>query len=191
MNRLISLHNNAFAQIERLEWIVMPTLARLVFAAVLLIYFWNSALTKIGDGVFGFFRLSSSAYAQMFPKQFEFVGYDPSALGFGYRLIAVFGTWAEFVLPLLILIGLFTRLASIGMIGFVTVQSLTDIYGHDVDAETGGHWFDRMSDGQIADQRALWVFLLLYLVFRGAGPVSVDRLVLEGDRPAKSQTVSG
>ena len=57
-----------------------------------------------------------------------------------------------------------------------------DIYGHGADAETIGTWFDRASDAHIMDQRAFWVFLLLFLVFRGAGPVSIDRMVLE--RPA-------
>jgi putative oxidoreductase len=33
---------------------VLPTLARLTFAGVLLIYFWNSGMTKLGDGMFGF-----------------------------------------------------------------------------------------------------------------------------------------
>ena len=33
---------------------VLPTLSRLVFAGVLLFYFWSSALTKLGPGLFGF-----------------------------------------------------------------------------------------------------------------------------------------
>ncbi|WP_425052588.1 DoxX family protein [Psychromarinibacter sp. S121] len=190
MNRIIALHNAAFARIEAAAPVILPTLARFTFAAVLLGYYWNSAMTKLGDGLFGFVNLSSGAYVQMFPKQMEAVGYDPSMLGFGYKLVALAGTWAEFVLPLLLVIGLFTRLASLGMIGFVAVQSLTDIYGHNADAETVGHWFDSVSDAHILDQRAFWVFILIYLVFRGAGPVSVDRLVL--DRPAPApQAVSG
>ena len=176
------MHNGLFRRIEAMAPAVLPTLARLVFVGVLLIYFWNSARTKLGDGILGFIKLDFGAYAQMFPKKFEAVGYDPSALGAVWKLIAVFGTWAEFVLPLLILIGLFTRLAALGMIGFVAVQSMTDIYGHGADAETIGTWFDRASDAHIMDQRAFWVFLLLFLVFRGAGPVSIDRMVLE--RPA-------
>jgi putative oxidoreductase len=35
--------------------------------------------------------------------------------------VVVAGTLAEFILPLLIVIGLFTRLAAFGMIGFVIV----------------------------------------------------------------------
>ena len=60
------------------------------------------------------------------------------------------------------------------MVVFVIVQSLTDIYGHG--AQTGA-WFDKVSDAVILDQRAFWVFLLLYLVFRGGGPFSLDRFL--------------
>ncbi|MDF0600122.1 DoxX family protein [Psychromarinibacter sp. C21-152] len=190
MNRLISLHNAAFGQIERLAPAVLPTLARLIFAAVLLGYYWSSAMTKLGDGVFGFVNLSSGAYVQMFPKAMEAVSYNPAALGLGYKLVALAGTWAEFVLPPLIVLGLFTRLAALGMVGFVAVQSLTDIYGHGADAETIGMWFDRVPDAHIVDQRAFWVFVLLYLVFRGGGPVSVDRFVLDRPEPAP-RPVSG
>ena len=179
MNTLISIHNAVFNRLERLTqpWL-MPTLARLVFAGVLLMYFWASAMTKLGDGLFGFIFLSAGAYAQMFPIQFEAASYNPSNIGFLYKLIALFGTWAEFILPLLIVIGLFTRLAALGMIGFVIVQSLTDIVGHHADAATIGAWFDRASDALILDQRAFWMLLLILLVVRGAGPLSADAYVL-------------
>ena len=65
------------------------------------------------------------------------------------------------------------------MIGFVILQSLTDLYGHGAIEEptTVGAWFDKVPDSIIMDQRALWVFLLLVIVFKGAGPLSVDRVV--------------
>lgn len=158
---------------------VLPLLARLVFAGVLLVYYWNSGQTKLGDGVFGIFNPSLGAYAQIFPKQMEAVGYDVSQLGVFHWAVVVAGTIAEFVLPLLILIGLLTRLAALGMIGFVVVQSLTDLFGHGGIAhpETFGAWFDSASDALILDQRAFWVLGLLVLVFKGAGALSVDRLV--------------
>jgi putative oxidoreductase len=37
------------------------------------------------------------------------------------------------------------------MIGFIIVQSLTDIFGHGADAATIGGWFDRASDALILD----------------------------------------
>ena len=61
------------------------------------------------------------------------------------------------------------------MIGFVVVQSLTDLQGHGVDEKTWGAWFDRFPDAVVMDQRALWILLLLVLVVKGAGPVSFDR----------------
>jgi putative oxidoreductase len=108
----------------------------------------------------------------------EAAGYDPSGLGFGLKALALFATWMEFLLPLMIVVGLLTRLAALGMIVFVVVQSVTDIVGHGADAETIGGWFDRASDAAIADQRAFWVFLLLFLVIRGPGPFALDRYVL-------------
>ncbi len=174
---LNSIHDATFRPIERGTVPVMTTLARLIFAGVLLGYYWNSALTKLGDGVFGFVRPSDGAYIQIFPKAVEAVGYDTSQLGLFHWAVVTAGTWAEFVLPLLIVLGLFTRLAALGMIGFVIVQSLTDLYGHGgiSQPETLGAWFDRIPDSVILDQRAFWIFILLYLVFRGGGPLSLDR----------------
>lgn len=175
MNALTSLHNAVFQRLEDMlgPWF-LPTLARFTFAATLLIYFWNSARLKIGEGLFGFFDISR-AYGQIFPKAFEAAGYDEAAMSGFQWAVALLGTWAEFILPLLIVIGLLTRIAALGMIGFIIVQSLTDIYGHGV--EKYGAWFDRLSDGVILDQRLLWVMILMILVVRGAGPFSLDRLL--------------
>ena len=173
MNALINLHNSIFGAIERGTGWLLPTLARLVFAGTLLMCFWASAGTKLN----GLFTLDFGAYAQIFPKKFEQLGYDPSQFGALDRLIILAGTYAEYVLPLLIVIGLFTRLAALGMIGFVIVQSLTDIYGHNADATTIGAWFDRASDALIVDQRAFWMLALITLVVKGAGPLSLDHVL--------------
>ena len=179
---LTALHDAVFSGLERATVPVMTSLARFIFAAVLLIYYWNSGLTKLGDGFLGFLFPSDGAYIQIFPKAVEAAGYDFSQLGTFHWLVVVAGTWAEFLLPLAIVIGLFTRLAALGMIGFVAVQTLTDLYGHGGIAHEGtlGAWFDRMPDSIVLDQRAFWVFVLLYLVFRGGGPLSVDRLLRSG-----------
>lgn len=154
------------------DWL-LPTLARLIFAAVLLGYFWASALTKF-DGPFS---PSVGAFAQIYPRAFEAAGYDAGQMGLFAHLVVLAGGWAEFALPALVVLGLLTRLAALGMIGFVVMQSLTDIFGHGVGAETIGTWFDRASDGLILDQRAFWVVLLATLVLKGAGPVSLDKLL--------------
>ena len=83
----------------------------------------------------------------------------------------------SFLLPTLIVLGLFTRIAALGMIGFTIVQSFVDIAYHGVDMTTVGAWFDRFSDAAILDQRALWIFLLLYLVAHGPGRCSLDALL--------------
>ncbi|KIN78000.1 DoxX family protein [Sulfitobacter mediterraneus] len=178
MKPLISLHDAVFSKLEQANWL-LPTLARFLFAAVLLVYFLNSGLTKIGDGVSGLWTPSVGAYAQIFPRVLEEAGYDTDALGLFHRLIVLAGTWAEFILPALIVVGLLTRLAALGMIGFIAVQSLTDIYGHGQGGVLGA-WFDRFPDAVIMDQRALWVLLLLVLVVKGAGPLSFDRALKRG-----------
>ena len=178
MRSVVSLHNAVFGFIETAGSWLLPALTRFVFAATLLMYFWVSGVTKLGDGILGLFSPSMGAYAQIFPKQFEAVGYDVSQLGAFHWLVVMAGTWAEFILPLLLIIGLFTRLAALGMIGFVVVQSLTDIYGHNgTDPKTLGAWFDRFPDGIILDQRLLWVFLLSVLVIKGAGALSLDAVL--------------
>lgn len=178
MNTLVSVHNPLFRQIERADWI-LPTLARFLFAAILLVYYWKSALTKVGDGILGLFKPAVGAYAQIFPKATEAVTYDVGQLSVFHHLVVLAGTWAEFALPALIVVGLLSRLAALGMIGFVALQSLTDLYGHGGIEHEGtlGAWFDKAPDAIILDQRALWVFLLLVIVVKGAGPLSLDQVL--------------
>ncbi len=164
-------------RIDRAGTLVLPLLARLVFAGVLLAYFWTSGATKLGDGVMGLFQPASGAYAQIFPRAFEAASYNTANLGLWHWAVVTAGTWAEFILPALIVLGLLTRLAAVGMIGFVVMQSLTDIIGHGADAATIGRWFDTASGALILDQRAFWVLGLAVLAFLGAGPLSADRLL--------------
>lgn len=175
---MLALYDRTARTLNRAAPVVLPTVARFVFAASLLMYFWRSGLTKFHGTPF---TPSLGGYAQIFPKAMEAAGYDPSQLTFFHWAVVVGGTFAEFILPLLIVIGLFTRLAALGMIGFVMVQSLTDLYGHGgiAHAETLGRWFDRLPDGVILDQRAFWIVVLVTLVLMGAGPLSADRVLNE------------
>ncbi|UOA31255.1 hypothetical protein DSM110093_01018 [Sulfitobacter sp. DSM 110093] len=175
MSQLLGRYRNATDRLESADWL-LSTLARFLFAAVLLVYFVNAGLTKLGDGPLGILSPSTGAYAQIFPRAFEAVGYDSSALGLFHWLVVVAGTLAEFILPVLLVLGLLTRLSALAMIGFVTVQSLTDLFGHGQWSALGS-WFDRFPDAHILDQRALWVFLLSVLILKGAGPLSLDRLL--------------
>ncbi|MEP3441363.1 MAG: DoxX family protein [Sulfitobacter sp.] len=176
MTALLNLYTAITGRLERADWL-LPTLSRFLFAAIMLMYFWVSGLTKLGEGFLGLFSPSTGAYVQIFPRVMEAAGYDTDQFALWQKLMVLFGTWAEFILPALIILGLFTRLAALGMIGFITLQSLTDLYGHGgwEDTKVLGAWFDRFSDAIIMDQRALWVFLLLVLVVKGAGPLSFDR----------------
>jgi putative oxidoreductase len=171
-----TLHNMLIKQLARLEGL-LPLLARFVFAATLLFYYWGSGVTKLGEGVFGLFSPTVGAYYQILPTITEAASYDLAAIPGWYSVIVIAGTAAEMILPLLIIMGLLTRLSALGMIGFVIVQSLTDVWGHKVGAETIGAWFDQTSDAAILDQRLFWVFLLAVLVAKGAGKLSLDHLL--------------
>jgi putative oxidoreductase len=175
---LVRLHNAVFDGLQRAteDWLV-GTLARLVFAGVLLVYFLNSARTKFGEGLSGLVNLDVGAYAQTLPKRMEAVAFDPSQLSTFEQVIVHAGTYGEVLLPLLVVLGLFTRLASLGMIVFIAVMTYVDITAHGVDAATIGAWFDKDPSAPIADQRALWAFLLVVLVLKGPGPVSLDAVL--------------
>lgn len=178
MNTILKLHDALIGAITAMfgEWF-LPTFARFSFAAVLLCYFWNSAMTKLGDGFFGFLSPNETAFYQVFPGKTEEFGFDISQFNTFEHFIVVAGTVAEFLLPTLILIGLITRLAALGMAGFVAVQTFVDITGHGVDAKTIGGWFDGPSNALIFDQRLLWMVLFAVMVVKGAGPLSLDRLL--------------
>jgi putative oxidoreductase len=170
---LIGLHNSVAKGASAMAGVTLPTLARLAFAAVLLQFFWSSAGTKL-DGIF---TPSLGAYAQIFPVAMLNAGYDVSQLSAFHTIVVLLGSWAEYILPALVVVGLFTRLSALGMIGFVIVMSFVDITGHGADASTIGAWFDRDAASLILDQRTLWTVVLLTLVLKGAGPLSLDRII--------------
>ena len=175
---LIDFHTRLFRGLEAaLDGWFLGLFARFAFAGVLLVYFWNAALTKLGSGLFGIVQLTPGAYIQILPGAMEAAGYSPSALSLHHHLIVYAGTYAEFVLPALVVLGLFTRLAALGMIVFVAVQSYVDIAFHGADERTIGALFDRFPDAAIVDQRTLWLVPLVYLVVKGAGAISLDHLL--------------
>ncbi|WP_171098252.1 MULTISPECIES: DoxX family membrane protein [unclassified Ruegeria] len=169
MIALISSYNNAVETVDAKSGWLTPTLARLVFIAVLLVYYWNSASLKIDGSIFS---ASAGAFGQIFPKAAEAVLYDVTQMTFFQRVVIFFGTVAEFVLPALLLVGLLTRFAALAMIGFVWVQTLVDVTGHGV---TLGSLFNSAPD--LMDQRVMWTFLFLVIFINGAGPLSLDRLL--------------
>ncbi|MEM1399343.1 MAG: DoxX family protein [Pseudomonadota bacterium] len=173
---LYALHSYLTSVVSRLTdgWF-LGLLARFVFAAVLFMYFFNSALTKFDGSPFA---IADAAYFQIVPPIVEAAGYDASQVAFfPWGLMVYGGSYGEVILPILVVIGLWTRIAAVGMIVFVFVQSYVDITFHGVDATTIGAWFDNLSNAAILDQRALWVFLLIYLALKGPGAISLDYLL--------------
>lgn len=173
MMSIIRLYDRSTMYLEEMadRWL-LGLLARFVFAAVLLVYFLNSALTKFAGSPFS---IADAAYFQIIPPVVEAAGYDASQVAFiPWGLIVYLGSYSEVILPILVVVGLFTRIAAMGMIVFVLVQSYVDIAFHHVDAATIGAWFNAQSGSAILDQRTLWVFVFLYLVLKGPGAVSLD-----------------
>lgn len=183
-----AIHAGFFGRVERLagDWF-LGLAARFAFLAVLFFYFFNSWKTKAGDGLLGILLVKDNAYYQIVPWAVDAAGGEIDQIGFFSDLVVHAGAFAELVLPVLVVAGLFTRVAAAGMIVFVAVQSWVDVAFHGVDAQTAGAWFDRFSDSLIADQRLLWAFVLLYLVVKGAGALSLDALFsrLSGDGTAR------
>jgi len=173
-------HDKIFKSIEYItEGWFLGLFARFVFASTLLIYFLNSAQLKVGSGFPGALLPTANAYVQILSeKVFEGYSYNiNNAPLFPDTLIVYAGTYAEFILPVLVVIGLFTRLASLGMLGFIAVMTFVDIFLHNADATAIGHLFDRVQDSAIADQRLLWCLPLIYLVLKGPGFFSIDTLL--------------
>ena len=151
---------------------------RVVFSSILLVFFLNSVATKVGSGFLDMFIPQIGAYAQILPSIAEAAGYDISAIAlFPWKIIVFAGTYAEFVLPIMLLLGVFTRFTSVSLIGFIVVMSIVDIQFHGLDAASIGAMFDRVHDSVIADQRLLWIFLLIHLAVNGGGPISVDTIL--------------
>jgi len=141
------------------------------------LYFLNSARTKVGEGILGFFTIRDNAYYQIAMPAVDAAGGDVSQVAFlPWGLMVFMGTYGEFILPLLVVFGLFARIAALGMIAFIGVQTLVDVTVHQVGPETIGALFDRFPDAVIMDQRLLWLFPLVYVAVKGAGAVSLDAM---------------
>jgi len=181
MSSLVStvrcVHDAAFGVLSRLAqgWF-LGLAARLVFSSVTMVFFLNSAKTKVGSGFPDILIPQIGAYAQIVPSVAEAAGYNPDNIAFFWKLVVLAGTYAEFLLPVLLLLGLLTRLVSLAMIGFVAVMSIVDVWFHQLDAASIGAMFDRLPTALILDQRLLWLFPLVYLVIKGAGKISLDGL---------------
>ncbi len=138
--------------IERIPNALIALLARFSLAAV----FWNSGQTKIqgfvlnivsGDFTLGWPQLSDSAVA-LFQDEYKLPLISP-------EIAAPLAAAAEHLLPLLLLIGLATRFSALALLGMTLVIQLF-VY-----------------PGAYATH-GTWAAVLLYLMVRGPGSLSVD-----------------
>ena len=171
INALRQLYTGFFGFLESITdgWF-MGLFTRLAFLFTLYIYYLNSARTKVGDGLLGFFEVTDGAYIQIAGPAFEAAGYEQAALSFPTHLMVMMGTYGEFILPILVILGLFARVGALGMIAFVFVQTYVDVTAHGV---TLGTLFNGQPS-ELLDQRLFWCIPLLYIVLKGPGAVSLD-----------------
>lgn len=134
---------------------LIALLARFSIAAT----FWNSGQTKVegfvlnivsGEFTLGWPRLSSSA-VDLFRDEYKLPLLSP-------ELAAVMATVGEHALPLLLLLGLGTRLASFGLLVMTAVIQIL-VY-----------------PGAYATH-GVWAAVLLWLMVRGGGGFSLDHLI--------------
>lgn len=143
---------NLFGRIPD-TWIAL--LGRFSIAAI----FWKSGQTKIqgfaldivsGEFQFGWPHLSDSV-VDLFRDEYRLPFLPP-------ELAALMGATAEHVFPVLILIGLATRFSALALLGMTaTIQFLVypDAY----------------------PTHGVWAAVLIFLIARGPGPVSLDHLL--------------
>lgn len=125
-------------------WLTPHSLLAVVNRVALAGIFWLSARTKVD----GWFTVSDSAY-MLFREEYKLPVLPP-------ELAAQLATVAEHVFPILLVLGLFTRLSALALLGMTLVIQVF-VYP---DA-----WPTHLS----------WAGLALYLVGRGAGKVSLDQ----------------
>jgi putative oxidoreductase len=139
-----------------LHWNTLTPFAQLALRAALAIPFIRSGLTKWE----GFGQLSDTT-VYLFREEFrlhlfgQLVPYPAPAL------MAWASGIAEIALPLLLLLGLGTRWAALGLLGMTAIIQLT------------------IPDGW-ANFHLPWAAMALALVALGAGPLALDRLLPQG-----------
>lgn len=152
MNRLPAFFHRLNSGLERLPASAIALLGRCSIAAV----FWLSGQTKItgfklnfisGDFQLGWPQLSGSAVF-LFREEYALPLLSPNTA-------ALLAALAEHLLPVLLLIGLATRYAALGLLLMTLVIQLF-VY-----------------PGAYATH-GVWATVLLYLVARGPGRVSLD-----------------
>ncbi|MCB2059197.1 MAG: DoxX family protein [Novosphingobium sp.] len=148
---MLALYDRAVAAVSsRLPEGLMLLFLRVAFAGI----FWRSGRTKVEEG--SFFSISDTTY---FLFREEYAGVPlPSDLA------AVLAAVSEHVFPILLVLGLFTRLSALALLGMTLVIQIF-VYPE--------AWWQ---------VHALWVAMALVLVVRGGGMFALDPVLVEKTR---------
>lgn len=127
-------------------WLTPHSLLALTHRVAVAAIFWLSARTKVD----GWFTVSDSAYT-LFREEYKLPVLPP-------ELAAQMATVAEHVFPVLLLLGLFTRLSALALLGMTLV---IQVFVYPGAYPTHG----------------VWATVLLFLIARGAGRLSIDHWI--------------
>ena len=146
MNAITAPYNRFVASLSA-PWIdaVMLLFVRISLAGI----FWRSGRTKVDEGSW----LSVSGTAKfLFEEEYKGVPLPP-------EFAAYMATYAEHLFPILLVIGLLTRLSALALLGMTMVIQIF-VYPE-------AWWSVHM----------IWVALALVLIVRGGGSLSLDALL--------------
>ena len=146
MNAITAPYNRAVAMLSA-PWIdaVMLLFVRISLAGI----FWRSGRTKVDEG--SWLTVSDTAKF-LFEEEYKGVPLPP-------EFAAYMATYAEHLFPVLLVIGLFTRVSALALLGMTMVIQIF-VYPE-------AWWSVHM----------IWVALALVLIIRGGGSLSLDQLL--------------
>ena len=146
MNAITAPYNRFVAWLSA-PWIdaVMLLFVRISLAGI----FWRSGRTKVDEG--SWLSVSDTAIF-LFEEEYNGVPLPP-------EFAAYMATYAEHLFPVLLVIGLFTRLSALVLLGMTMVIQIF-VYPE-------AWWSVHM----------IWVALALVLIVRGGGSLSLDQLL--------------
>ena len=144
---VITAPYNRFVTSLSAPWIdaVMLLFVRVSLAGI----FWRSGRTKVDEG--SWLSVSDTA-TFLFEEEYKGVPLPP-------EFAAYMATYAEHLFPVLLVIGLFTRLSALALLGMTMVIQIF-VYPE-------AWWSVHM----------IWVALALVLIVRGGGSLSLDQLL--------------
>lgn len=143
---MTALVSDLVRRLEAVPLALPQLMARLGVGAV----FWKSGLTKVA---------SWQTTVALFEDEYRLPLLPP-------EVAALLGTAMELVCPVLLVLGLLTRLGALGLLGMTAVIQLL-VYPE--------NWVEHLT----------WASLLVLLAIRGAGPISLDHFLgarLRGSR---------